>query len=110
MVIVPLIASSVIVAIATMPRRGTLGQMGVRAFAYILVSLSIAIVIGSLIGHLLAPGASISDGARQALLSTDAPSVDTPPERPSLSDTLLNIVPESLPQTSVRLAELEGAK
>ena len=56
MVIVPLIASSLIMAIAGLPGRAALGRMGLRALGFIVVSLFVALLIGYRHRRCLAPG------------------------------------------------------
>ena len=100
MVIVPLIASSLIVAIAGLPGRGALGRLGARAFAFIIVSLLIALHIGIGLGIFFHPGTSLTEEARVALLAAQdpsaAPTTVSPTERPSIWDTLLDVVPSNM--------------
>lgn len=94
MVIVPLIASTLIMAIAGLPGRAALGRTGVRAFAFLFSSLFAALVIGIVLGLVFEPGASLSPDARERLLEGQPP----PPaasSKPSIVDTLLAIVPDN---------------
>ena len=94
MVIVPLIASSLIMAIAGLPGRSALGRMGLRAFGFTVASLFVALVIGIAVAQFFQPGAALSDEARSSLLEgQELPEVDPDAPRPSIVDTLLNIVP-----------------
>lgn len=96
MVIVPLIASSLIMAIAGLPGRAALGRMGLRAFGFIVVSLFVALVIGITVGGVLRPGSVVTPDTRAALLEGQpVPEVDEDAPRASLIDTLLAIVPEN---------------
>ena len=96
LVIVPLVASSLVVAIAGLPGRAALGRMGLRAFGFILVSLVLALVIGISVASLLSPGTMMSADARASLLEgQDAPEVDPDAPRESLVDTLVGIVPDN---------------
>jgi Na+/H+-dicarboxylate symporter len=100
MVIVPLIASSLVVAIAGLPGRGALGRMGARAFAFIFISLFIALHIGIGFGLFFHPGSGLSEETRAVLFAAQdpsaAPATVTPPERPSLWDTLVDVVPTNM--------------
>ena len=100
MVIVPLIASSLIVAIAGLPGRGALGRLGARAFAFIIVSLLIALHIGFGFGLFFHPGTSLTEEAKAGLLAAQdpsaAPTTVSPTERPSIWDTLLDVVPSNM--------------
>lgn len=96
MVIVPLIASSLVMAIAGLPGRTALGRMGLRAFGFIVVSLFIALLIGIGIGTTLSPGSTLSAEARASLLDGQPlPEVDPDAPRPSILDTLVGIVPDN---------------
>jgi Na+/H+-dicarboxylate symporter len=95
MVVVPLIASTLLMAIAGLPGRAALGRMGIRAFGFFFVSLFFALLIGIAFGLLFEPGAGLSAEARASLLEGQKlPSVD-PVSRPSLVDTLLAVVPDN---------------
>jgi Na+/H+-dicarboxylate symporter len=95
MVVVPLIASTLIMAVAGLPGRAALGRMGVRAFGFFFVSLCLALLIGIAFGLLFEPGAGLSAETRARLLEgQNVPRVD-PASRPSLVDTLLAVVPDN---------------
>jgi len=96
MVVVPLIASTLVMAIAGLPGRAALGRMGVRAFAFFFASLFLALVIGIGFGVAFAPGSGLSPETRTRLLEgQDVPTVDPGAPQPSLVDTLLAVVPEN---------------
>ena len=96
MLIVPLVASSLVVAIAGLPGRAALGRMGVRAFAFIVASLFVAIVIGIVVAAVTTPGATITAEARDGLLAGESmPDIDPDAPRPSIVDTLIAIVPDN---------------
>jgi Na+/H+-dicarboxylate symporter len=96
MVVVPLIASTLVMAIAGLPGRAALGRMGLRAFGFFFVSLLLALLVGVGFGLAFAPGNGLSAEARAQLLEgQEAPVVTTPASRPSLVDTLLAVVPDN---------------
>jgi Na+/H+-dicarboxylate symporter len=96
MVVVPLIASTLIMAIAGLPGRAALGRMGVRAFGFFLASLFLALVIGIGFGLLFRPGSGLSPEARSRLLEGQRPpALARDASRPSLVDTLLAVVPDN---------------
>lgn len=96
MVIVPLVASSLVMAIAGLRERAALGRMGLRTFAFIVVSLFVALVIGIAVASLLPPGVMMSSDARASLLEgREVPDVDLSTPRPSLVDTLIDVVPDN---------------
>jgi Na+/H+-dicarboxylate symporter len=96
MVVVPLIASTLVMAIAGLPGRGALGRMGLRAFGFFFVSLFLALSIGIAFGLAFEPGSALSGEARARLLEgQDVPAVAPGAARPSLVDTLLGVVPDN---------------
>jgi len=96
MVVVPLIASTLVMAIAGLPGRAALGRMGVRAFGFFLASLFLALMIGIGFGLLFAPGSGLSSEARARLLEgQEVPALSPEASRPSLVDTLLAVVPDN---------------
>jgi Na+/H+-dicarboxylate symporter len=96
MVVVPLIASTLVMAIAGLPGRAALGRMGLRAFGFFLASLLAALLIGIAFGLIFEPGSGLSPEVRGRLLEgRNAPVVDPGAARPSLVDTLLAVVPDN---------------
>lgn len=99
MVVVPLIASSLIMAIAGLPGRAAFGRMGLRAFGFLVASLLVALFLGITLALAFQPGASLSPEARESLLAGQAgqtlPTVDPNAPRPSLLDTLIDIIPDN---------------
>ncbi len=97
MVVVPLVFASLLVGTATVGDPKKLGRIGGRTMAYYLCTTAIAITIGLLIANVVQPGAGMDPAVQERLLadfgaSADT-SVDTMRERPSVTDTLLDIVP-----------------
>lgn len=96
MVVVPLIVSSLIMALAGLPGRSALGRTGARAFGFLLASLLASLLVGIAFGVVFRPGTAISSEARASLLSGQSlPEASSPASRPSLVDTLLAIVPDN---------------
>lgn len=96
MVVVPLIASTLLMAIAGLPGRSALGRMGLRAFAFLFASLAAALLIGIAFGLAFEPGAGLPPEARATLLAgQNVPAVAADASRPSIVDTLLAIVPDN---------------
>lgn len=84
MIIVPLVFSSLIVGAASTGDIKSLGRIGGKTMVYFLGTTAVAIVIGLVLGVVIKPGAGLIipagiEAAQQAA--------------PSLTDTLLNIVP-----------------
>jgi Na+/H+-dicarboxylate symporter len=96
MVVVPLIASTLVMAIGGLPGRAALGRMGVRAFGFFFVSLFLALVIGIGFGLLFAPGSGLAEESRARLLEGQAaPTLAAQASQPALVDTLLAAVPDN---------------
>jgi Na+/H+-dicarboxylate symporter len=96
MVVVPLIGSTLIMAIAGLPGSAALGRMGLRAFGFFLTSLFLALSIGIAFGLAFEPGSGLSSETRASLLEgQDLPSIDPGAARSSLVDTLLAVVPDN---------------
>ncbi len=86
MLIVPLVFCSLIVGITSMQDTQKMGRIGVKSFVFYLLTTSVAISIGLILGYLFQPGAGLALSP-----STMAPVV--PAEAPSFIDTLVAIVP-----------------
>lgn len=85
MLVVPLVFSSLVVGVASMQDIKKMGRIGIRTLVIFLITTAIAIVIGLFLANLIQPGVG-TDLSFGGLIAQDV----TPP---SLSDTLLNIVP-----------------
>ena len=105
MVIVPLIASSLIMAIAGLPGRAALGRMGIRAFGFLVISLFVALCIGIAVGHVIQPGKMLSSEARGALLEgKEIPVSDPDAPKPSVVDSIVDTILGIVPDNPVRAA------
>ncbi len=97
MVVVPLVFASLLVGTATVGDPKKLGRIGGRTLAYYLCTTAIAITIGLLIANIVQPGAGMDPIVQEKLLvdfgSGADSSIDNMHQRPSISDTLLDIVP-----------------
>jgi Na+/H+-dicarboxylate symporter len=99
MVVVPLVFSSLLVGTATVGDPKKLGRIGGRTMAYYLCTTAIAITIGLLIANIVQPGSGMDPIVHEQLLvdfgggAND--SVDSMRQRPSVTDTLLEIVPQN---------------
>ncbi len=99
MVVVPLVFASLLVGTATVGDPKKLGRIGGRTMAYYLCTTAIAITIGLLIANIVQPGAGMDPIVQERLLAdfsagADA-SVERMQQRPSVTDTLLDIVPQN---------------
>jgi Na+/H+-dicarboxylate symporter len=86
MIIVPLVFSSLVVGTASVGDVKSLGRIGGKTMGYFMVTTAMAIVIGLILGTVMAPGQGLS-------IPTDVePSAQ---ETPSIIDTLINIIPSN---------------
>ena len=97
MVVVPLVFASLLVGTATVGDPKKLGRIGGRTLAYYLCTTAIAITIGLLIANVVQPGAGMDPIVQERLLADFSSGADTSVQsmrdRPSITDTLLDIVP-----------------
>lgn len=84
MIIVPLVLSSLVVGAASIGDPKKLGRIGGKTMLYYLATTCVAVIIGLILGNLFTPGAGLT-------IPIDA-SVEAV-EAPSLTETLLNMVP-----------------
>ena len=105
LVVVPLVFSSLLVGTATVGDPKKLGRIGGKTMLYYLCTTAIAIVIGLVLANVVQPGVGIDAGAQEKLVanfgSQAEGSAERLRERPSVTDTLLRIVPRwSWPEQS----------
>ncbi len=89
MLIVPLILMSIISGIANIGSAGNLGRLGLKTFLYYLLTSTVAIITGLFFVNVLKPGIGIDKSYGNNI---QIPETSTH----SLSDTLLNIIPENI--------------
>ncbi|WP_409303870.1 cation:dicarboxylate symporter family transporter [Peribacillus sp. SCS-155] len=93
MIVVPIVISSIIVAVAGVGDKKQLGKIGGKTILYFEIITTIAIIVGLLAANLFQPGAGVDMGNLQ---QTDIKSyVDTAEtkESHSFAETFVNIVP-----------------
>lgn len=95
MVVMPLVFASLLVGTTSLKDIRSLGRIGVKTLAFYLCTTAIAISIGLLIANGLRPGVGLPDDVKTELIDEAAgrQSVEAARQKPSLKDTLLNIVP-----------------
>jgi len=97
MIVVPLVVASLILGTASLGDIGRLGRLGGKTVAFYLCTTAVAVTIGLLISNIVRPGAGIDPTTRDALVATYQDAAATPmtlaAERPSVIETLLNMVP-----------------
>ena len=97
MVVVPLVFASLLVGTAGLNDIRKMGRIGAKTVAYYLCTTAIAITIGLLMANTFRPGTGLSQQAQKKLIQSGTQAVgtqiETPPEKPTVTDILLNIIP-----------------
>ena len=97
MVVVPLVFASLLVGTAGLNDIRKMGRIGAKTVAYYLCTTAIAITIGLLMANTFRPGTGLSQQAQEKLIQSGSQEVgaqiETPPEKPTVTDILLNIIP-----------------
>jgi proton glutamate symport protein len=96
MVVIPLVFASLLVGTASLNDIRKLGRIGIKTVAYYLCTTIIAISIGLLLANTLRPG-DLREETRKRLIQNSSEQTGAPTEtsvkRPTVKDTLLNIIP-----------------
>jgi Na+/H+-dicarboxylate symporter len=97
MVVVPLVAASLLLGTASLGDLRKLGRIGGKTVTYYLATTAIAVTIGLLVSNLVRPGARIDPETRDSLAAAfqeqAGRAVELAAERPSVVQTLLNMIP-----------------
>lgn len=97
MIIVPVVLASLVVGAASLGDVKKLGRVGARTMGYYLVTTSIAVSLGLLLGAIINPGKGLSIPAVNAAVQAK--------EAPALATVLVNMVPTS-PVTALANADM----
>ncbi|NOZ62092.1 MAG: dicarboxylate/amino acid:cation symporter [Calditrichaeota bacterium] len=99
MVVVPLVFASLLVGTASLNDIRKLGRIGGKTIFFYLVTTAIAIVIGLILANTFKPGEGLTKETQEQLLqnySDEAQSkIDSALKKPSLTQTLLDIIPQN---------------
>lgn len=99
MIVIPLVAASLLVGVASLGDLSKLGRIGGKTIGYYLVTTAIAITIGLTLASLVKPGSRINPASRDALAAEfgeqAAGRVAMAAERPGTWDVLLNMIPNN---------------
>ncbi|HUP20617.1 MAG TPA: dicarboxylate/amino acid:cation symporter [Gemmatimonadota bacterium] len=97
MIVVPLVFASILVGVASLGDLAKLGRIGVKTVVFYLATTTIAITIGLLFANLVKPGSRLDPAISERLLRDFSSAADVNLERvaekPSVVDTLLDIIP-----------------
>ncbi|MFC1761496.1 dicarboxylate/amino acid:cation symporter [Planctomycetota bacterium] len=99
MVVVPLVFASLVVGVAGLDDMRRLGRMGGKTLVFYLCTTAIAISFGLLLANVFKPGAGLSAVTQQQLMEGSHAETDKriqiAQEKPTITDTLLNIIPDN---------------
>ncbi|MDM5305922.1 cation:dicarboxylate symporter family transporter [Peribacillus frigoritolerans] len=95
MIVVPIIVSSLIVAVAGVGDLKAVGKLGAKSLSYFVVVTMIAIAIGLISANIIQPGAGVNmNNLEQTDISTYVETAETK-QHESFVDTLVHIVPSN---------------
>jgi proton glutamate symport protein len=99
MIVIPLVASSLLIGVASLGDLGKLGRMGGKTVGYYLTTTAVAITIGLTLAMLVRPGTFIGEESRDALAAEfgeqAAGRLQLAADRPGVWDVLLNMIPNN---------------
>ncbi|MFE4144871.1 cation:dicarboxylate symporter family transporter [Peribacillus sp. YIM B13472] len=102
MIVVPIIVSSLIVAVAGVGDLKAVGKLGAKSLSYFVVVTMIAIAVGLISANIIQPGAGVNmDNLEQTDISTYVDTAETK-QHESFVDTLVHIVPSNPVQAMVQ--------
>lgn len=93
LIVVPIVLSSIIVAIAGVGDLKSVGKLGGKSLAYFIGMTGIAIVVGLVSANIFHPGAGLNMGSLQQTDISGYVETSEQQEGKSIVDTLLHIVP-----------------
>jgi len=99
MVIVPLVFASLVVGTQSLGDIGKMGRIGFRTVAFYTVYTIVGAAIGLILVNTLEPGYGLGEDAQASLMESYSQGVEEKAatiEKPSLSDTIINIVPRNI--------------
>ncbi|MBK5446963.1 MULTISPECIES: cation:dicarboxylate symporter family transporter [unclassified Peribacillus] len=95
MIVVPIIVSSLIVAVAGVGDLKAVGKLGAKSLSYFVVVTTIAIAVGLISANIIQPGAGVNmNNLEQTDISTYVDTAETK-QHESFVDTLVHIVPSN---------------
>ncbi len=103
LVVVPLVLASLIVGAASLGDPRKLGRVGLKTIVYYLLTTAFSIALGLLLANSIRPGAGLPESVKNQLLANFGGQLDVAVgravERPSMIETLLNIIPTNPAQS-----------
>lgn len=99
MVVMPLVFASLLVGTTSLSDMKKLGRLGTKTVAYYLCTTILAISIGLFLANTFQPGAGLSEETRTRLIQSadeqGGTQIETAPQKPTIPDILLNIIPSN---------------
>jgi len=103
MIVIPLVFASLLVGTASMNNIKKLGKIGVRTFAFYIISTALAITIGLIIANTIRPGSEIpleiQSELRKDYEQEAGDKISRAVQRQTTIDLLLDIIPENPAQS-----------
>ena len=107
MVVVPLVAASLLIGTASLGDLRKLGRIGGKTVAYYMTTTAIAVTIGIVLSNVVQPGSRIDPTTRdtlsQAFATEAGEKIALAAEKPSLVETLLNMIPTNPIQSAAEM-------
>ena len=107
MIVVPLVAASLLVGTASLGDISKLGRIGGKTLAYYMTTTAVAVTIGLLVSNIFTPGSGVSQETTDQLsaqFSGDAAaSMSLAAEKPSWSETVLEMIPRNPIQAAAEM-------
>jgi DAACS family dicarboxylate/amino acid:cation (Na+ or H+) symporter len=97
MTVVPLVFASLAVGVAQLGGGKDLGRIGLKTFAFFLITMAMAVSLGLILVNVVRPGQGISEETRQSLLDQFQSKAEAgaQPSRDFGIDTFISIVPRN---------------
>jgi proton glutamate symport protein len=100
MIVVPLVVASLILGTASLGDIRKLGRLGGKTVTFYLMTTAAAVTIGLMVSNIVRPGSRIDAGTRDDLVAAYAGEAQArltlAAERPTVTETLLNLVPTNV--------------
>lgn len=107
MVVVPLVAASLLIGTASLGDLRKLGRIGGKTVSYYLITTAVAVTIGIGMSNLIRPGSRIDPATRDSLSAAfeeqAGRAVELAAEKPSIVETLLNMIPTNPIQAAANM-------
>lgn len=105
MTVIPLVFASLAVGVARLGEMGNLGRVGFKTFAYFVVTMTIATVIGLTLVNTVRPGEGLPEEKRIALMERYRGDVEKKTEKPAEFgvQTFVDIVPRNPIDSAAKL-------